>query len=91
MQPVGYNIVTTSVITVFHILCVKDLSSRLSFLDAILCLSTTSTEMYTQKCLGCIDNDIKCGYITFCLDSVFCINVVPAIVYDTNELYRHFP
>ena len=48
MQLVGYNIVKTSVITVFHILCVKDLSSRLSFLNAVLCLSTTSTEMYIK-------------------------------------------
>ena len=48
MQLVGYNIVMTSAITVLHILCVKDLSIRLSFLNAMLCLSTTSTEMYTQ-------------------------------------------
>ena len=33
MQLVGYNIVTTSLITVFHILCLKDLSNRLLSLN----------------------------------------------------------
>ena len=43
-----YNIVTTSIITGSHIFSVQDLSSRLSFPNVALCLSTTSTETFTQ-------------------------------------------